>query len=135
MIVVRTADLRLLIELAPDDSRGLRDIRASVRNELGPGWAVGYLFPAPRTLDLGRFYVARGDVPASPAYPLSALAYDMSRGLADRLVAVVEPDLPSSSYRLDGPTGVAASAAAPSVNAAGLSTGDKWWSVRSVRAE
>jgi len=73
---MRTAGLGLLIELAPDDIRGLRDIRAGVRDELGPGWSVGYLFPAPRTADLGRFFLARGDVPASPAYPLSALAYD-----------------------------------------------------------
>jgi subtilisin family serine protease len=132
---MRTAGLGLLIELAPDDIRGLRDIRAGVRDELGPGWSVGYLFPAPRTADLGRFFLARGDVPASPAYPLSALAYDMSRGLADRLLAQVEPDLPSSSYRLDGPTGFTASVAVPSLNAAGLSSDDKWWSVRNVRAD
>ena len=44
---MRTAGLGLLIELAPDDVRGLRDIRAGVRTELGPGWSVGYLFPAP----------------------------------------------------------------------------------------
>ena len=69
---MRTAGLRLLIELPPDDDRGLRDVRADVSRELGHGWSVGYLFPAPRTADLGRFFVARGDVPASPVYPISA---------------------------------------------------------------
>ena len=129
---MRTAGLRLLIELAPGDDRGLHELRADVTGELGPGWFVGYLFPAPRTADLGRFYFARGDVPASPAYPISALAYDMSRGLADRLGAQVEPDLPSSSYHQDGTTLAASPAAA---TPAGLSGSDKWWSVKNVRAD
>jgi len=129
---MRTAGLGLLIELAPDDVRGLRDIRAGVRTELGPGWSVGYLFPPPRTADLGRFFLARGDVPASPVYPLPALAYDMSRGLADRLLAQVEPDLPSSSYRLDGAAPVQQQTV---MTAAGLSSADKWWSVKNVRAD
>jgi len=132
---MRTAGLRLLIELAAGDDRGLRDLRVEVTNELGPGWFVGHLFPAPRTTDLGRFFVARGDVPATPAFPISALAYDMSRGLADRLRAQVEPDLPSSSFRQDGTTPVPptpASAAGPWIATA---SDDKWWSVRNVRAE
>ena len=98
-----TVGLRFLIEVPPDDDRGLGELRTSLRDELGPDWQVSYLFPQPRTKDLSRFFVTRGQVPASPAYPLSALGYDMARGLADRLRAVVEPDLPSSAYRQDGP--------------------------------
>ena len=101
-----TVGLRFLIEVPPDDDRGLGELRTSLRDELGPDWQVSYLFPQPRTKDLSRFFVTRGQVPASPAYPLSALGYDMARGLADRLGAVVEPDLPSSAYRQDGPNAV-----------------------------
>ena len=53
---MRTAGLRLLIELAAGDNRGLRQLRAEVSRALGPGWLVGHLFPAPRTADLARFY-------------------------------------------------------------------------------
>lgn len=136
--------LRFLIELAPGDSRGLGELRAKVRDELGPDWPVSYLFPQPRTKDLSRFFVTRGQVPSSPAYPLSALGYDMSRGLADRLGAQVEPDLPSSAYRQDGPPGAGGQPAAAVADelleassglaAAGASASDKRWSVKNVTA-
>jgi len=135
--------LRFLIEVPPDDDRGLGELRTSLRDELGPDWQVSYLFPQPRTKDLSRFFVTRGQVPASPAYPLSALGYDMARGLADRLGAVVEPDLPSSAYRQDGPNaGVGQNAvvadetlaANSGLAAAVASAADKRWNVKKVNA-
>jgi hypothetical protein len=81
---MRTAGPWSVDRTRTEDVRGLRDIRAGVRNELGPGWSVGYLLPTPRTADLGRFFLARGDVPALPVYPLPALAYALSRVLAGR---------------------------------------------------
>ena len=64
-------------------------------------------------------------------------AYDMARGLADRLGAQVEPDLPSSAYRQDGTR----SSAAPAVCRSGARgrggplprAADKRWSVKKVR--
>ena len=140
---MQTADLRLLIELSRDDDRRLTDIRATVAAELGPGWPVAHLFRPPRTDYLDRFLVTSGQVPASPAYPLSALGYDMSRGLSDRLRAQVEPDLPASAYHRDGPDaqlGARSSGAdeAPAARAGSaavaLSVSDKHWSVENVRA-
>jgi subtilisin family serine protease len=138
-----TVGLRFLIEVPPDDDRGLGELRTKLRDELGPDWQVSYLFPQPRTKDLSRFFVTRGQVPASPAYPLSALGYDMARGLADRLGAVVEPDLPSSAYRQDGPNaGVGQNAvvadetlaANSGLAAAVASAADKRWNVKNVNA-
>jgi len=138
-----TVGLRFLIELSAGDDRGLGELRAGVRDELGPEWQVTYLFSQPRTRDLNRFFVTRGQVPASPAYPLSALGYDMARGLADRLRAQVEPDLPSSAFRQDGPhagdgqRAVLADellAANSGLAAAVASASDKRWSVKNVNA-
>ncbi len=138
-----TTGLRFLIELPDGDRRGLKQLREGLAAELGPGWPVSYLFPRPRTSDLNRFFVTWGQVPASPAYPMSALGYDMARGLADRLHAEVEPDLPSSAYRQDGahpsvgPRAVVADemlVAEASPAAAARSASDKHWSVENVRA-
>jgi subtilisin family serine protease len=138
-----TTGLRFLIELPEGDRRGLQQIGAALETELGPGWPVSHLFPRPRTRDLNRFFVTWGQVPASPAYPMSALAYDLARGLGDRLHAVVEPDLPSSAYRQDGadsgvgPRAVVADemlVAETGLAAAAASANDKHWSVNNVRA-
>jgi len=137
-----TVGLRLLIELLPGDDRGLGELRTEVRGELGAEWQVSYLFPQPRSKDLSRFFLTRGQVPATPAYPVSALGYDMARGLADRLGAQVEPDLPSSAYRQDGPhAGAGQQAVADELlvansglAAAAASASDKRWSVKNVNA-
>jgi subtilisin family serine protease len=142
-----TTGVRFLIELPDGDRRGLRELGKAVTGELGPGWPVSYLFPRPRTRDLSRFFVTWGQVPASPAYPVSALSYDLARGLADRLHAEVEPDLPSSAYRQDGthpgvgPRSVVAdemlvadTRPATDVGAETASADDKHWSVENVRA-
>ncbi len=138
-----TTGVRFLIELADGDGRGLREIGSALVDALGPGWPVSYLFPRPRTRDLNRFFVTWGQVPASPAYPMSALGYDMARGMADRLHAEVEPDLPSSAYRQDGahpaigPRAVVADemlVANAGLAAAVVSAADKLWSVKNVRA-
>ncbi len=124
--------LRLLIEVPPGTRRTLRALRTDVRDALGPGWDVAFLFGRDRSRDLARFFVAVGAVPASPALPLTALAYELARGLGDRIGATVEPDLPSSAYREPPATQVNEQPAGSA--AAALSTDSPLWSLQAVRA-
>ena len=104
---MRTAGLGLLIELAPDDVRGLRDIRAGVRNELGPGWSVGYCSrPRGRPISAGSSSPAATSRRRRSIRSSGARATTCRAGWPTGCSPQVEPDLPSSSYRLDGPPGL-----------------------------
>ena len=124
--------LRLLIEIPPGPRRTLRELRTDVRGALGPGWEVAYLFGRNRSRNLSRFFVAVGSVPASPAFPLASLGYELARGLGDRIDATVEPDLPSSAYR-EPPLRLVGERPADRA-AAALSTNSPLWSLQAVRA-
>ena len=126
------ATLRLLIEVPAGTRRTARALRAECRQALGSGWEVRHLFGADRTRDLARFFVAVGWVPVSPAFPPASLAYELARGLGDRIRATVEPDLPSSAYR--EPPAAFVDEVPQDAAAAAATTNSPLWSLDSVRA-
>ena len=99
--------VRLLVQLPEGMTRKAeseRYLRQAVHRQLGPAdvtgdsWKLERLFGNTRPLELRRWWVVTGAIPAVPAYDQSRVAYDLATRLAQDADLAVEPDVPSTAF-------------------------------------
>jgi subtilisin family serine protease len=105
--------VRLLVQLPEGMTRKAeseRHLRQAVHRQLGPAdvtgdaWNLERLFGNTRPLELRRWWVVSGAIPAVPAYDQSRVAYDLATRLAQDADLVVEPDVPSTAFGFESDT-------------------------------
>ncbi|HEY9377478.1 MAG TPA: S8 family serine peptidase [Jiangellaceae bacterium] len=102
--------VRLLVQLPDGITRkadAQRRLRQAVHQELGradvagDAWRLERLFGDTRRVDLKRWWVVSGAVPAVAAYDQTRVAYDLAARLNRQTGWTVEPDVPSSAFGLE----------------------------------
>ena len=99
------AAVRLLVRVDDEDPGASETLREAVRDALGSDalgapWQIDPLFPRGAGLPdrLAPFFTVTGRLAETPAYPLTAAAFDVARELAERTGYDVHPDLPSGVF-------------------------------------